>query len=52
MNCIWKLDIWHDYFETDCGHAFCFSDDEGLKDKAFKFCPYCGNEIIAQMKEE
>jgi hypothetical protein len=32
--------------DTQCGHAFEFTND-GVKENDFKFCPFCGKEIIA-----
>ena len=52
MMCIWKLDIYDNSFITGCDHAFCLGNDEILKDKAFKFCPYCGKKIKAALKEK
>lgn len=32
-------------FDTSCGNIFSFTE-EGIKENNFKFCPYCGGEII------
>ena len=44
-QCEWKFDKSSDYYETSCEGTFCFTDDKGLKDADFKYCPYCGLEI-------
>lgn len=44
-RCVWDWDEWADFYHTSCESDFCFSDDMGLKDKSFKFCPYCGKKI-------
>lgn len=48
-KCIWEWDEWADYYHTSCGSDFCFSDDEGLRDVKFKYCPYCGKEILEEL---
>jgi len=42
-NCIWEYNEFSDYYETICGHSFCFSYSK--KEPEFKFCPYCGKKI-------
>jgi len=32
------------YYESECGHAFYFIDDEHRFNE-FKYCPYCSKEI-------
>lgn len=43
QTCRWKLDEWHEYFDTGCGAALCF-EEPGLP-KGYLFCPYCGGRI-------
>lgn len=33
------------YYETGCGFLFC-ANSATKKETLFKFCPYCGGEII------
>ena len=46
-KCEWKhstgddLDIWF----TACDNVFEFTED-GIKENHFKYCPYCGGEIL------
>jgi hypothetical protein len=42
--CLWTYDENHDYYETECEHAFCIIEGTP-KDNDMKFCPYCGKEI-------
>ena len=42
-RCIWEYEDTHGYYDTGCSNAFQFVYDE--KEKAFKYCPYCGKEI-------
>ena len=42
-TCTWKYDNIHDYYETECGSSFMFSDGE--KEEGFVYCPYCGKKI-------
>ena len=46
MKCTWKQDT-HlgDCYETQCGDAHIFNDGTP-KDNNFKYCPYCGGEIV------
>ena len=43
-SCEWKFDE-EDYWETACGHYWCFLAD-GPKENGVKFCPYCGKEVV------
>ena len=44
-KCNWLLDTDHCYYETGCGKSFWLEGD--LEDnKGFRFCPYCGKEIL------
>lgn len=49
--CRWKFDIYHDYYETGCGHTFTFIDGSS-QENGFKYCPYCGGKIDASLKEK
>ena len=40
-KCIWILDSTEEFWETECGKAFCFIDGSP-KYNEMKFCPYCG----------
>ena len=44
VKCIWILDSSEEFWETECGKAFCFIDGSP-KYNEMKFCPYCGNEL-------
>ena len=42
--CEWWEDeegLWH----TECGEGYIFIDDD-LEESGYRFCPYCGREII------
>jgi len=39
------------YYETSCDNAFQFEVD-GMKEKRFKYCPYCGKEIEEIIPQE
>jgi len=40
-----------DYWETDCGNAFCFIDG-GPSHNSMVFCPYCGNKLVEVPEED
>lgn len=40
----------YDYWETGCGEAFCFDDNE-LKENNYFYCPNCGKKIKEIMKD-
>jgi DNA-directed RNA polymerase subunit RPC12/RpoP len=44
-KCQWKLDEAHGYYDTSCGEAFCFNNEDGPEKNKYRFCPYCGKEI-------
>ncbi len=44
IKCKWNEQEFADYWETDCGDAFCFTDG-GPKDNHMKFCCYCGKKL-------
>lgn len=49
-QCEWKQDddgIWH----TQCGRSFEFIDD-GPTENKFRFCCYCGAELVEREYEE
>ena len=52
-TCEWihEETTWSNYWETQCGDAFEFTDGNP-KNSLWKFCPYCGKEIIVQIKGE
>ena len=51
-NCIWKLDPWHGYYDSACGHAYVF-EHEFTVGSAYAFCPGCGKPIeLAPVKAE
>ena len=52
-TCLWKFDDWHCYYDSDCGHAYCFDDEPKLEEDAYKFCPGCGKLIqVAPTKKD
>lgn len=48
-KCIWTKETGYEelerLWETGCGKAHYFEVD-GIKKNEYKYCPYCGNEII------
>lgn len=44
-KCKWQYHNYTAHYETDCGHAFEFSNLGGPIINGFKFCPYCGGKI-------
>lgn len=51
--CSWRFV--EDHFETSCGQAFWFYEDEepnAIKENEFGFCPFCGREIIEEKQDE
>ena len=46
VRCKWKYqdDEYNDYWETDCGEAWCITEGN-LKDNHIVFCPFCGKKI-------
>lgn len=46
-SCAWEHDIWADYWDTACGHAFTLTTD-GPRENGMKFCPYCGRPLKAK----
>ena len=41
-KCIWNDD---DGWQSACGDSFWF-EDGGPRENGFKFCPYCGKELV------
>lgn len=49
--CVWRVhDEVHmpDTYETTCKNAFLFADG-GPDDNGFKYCPYCGRELLIEV---
>ena len=44
--CAWVYDDTHDKHDTACGHAFQFSNDGGIIENGFIYCPWCGKRIV------
>lgn len=42
-TCKWTWNM-HDYWETECGEAYCFLAD-GPIENHYRFCPGCGASI-------
>lgn len=42
--CEWNYDENHDYYDTECGEAYCLIADD-LEANKHKRCPYCGRKI-------
>ena len=34
-----------DYYDTDCGHSFMFTDGLTPKQHEFEYCPFCGKKL-------
>lgn len=47
LSCCWRHDGACDKFDTQCGQSFFFTTS-GIKENAFKFCPFCGRAISEQ----
>ena len=48
QKCLWGLEDeidWGDTWKTSCGQLFIF-DEGGPVKNGFKFCPYCGAELV------
>jgi len=45
-KCKWKYETIYDnnYYDTECGEAFCFSSGK-VTDNKMIFCPFCGGRI-------
>jgi len=41
----WDDDVYGGHWDTECGEAFCFSEDDKPGDHGVKYCCYCGKEI-------
>ena len=51
-NCLWIYDESYCYYETDCNHSFQFSNyEETEPESEFRYCPYCGGNIVLQREE-
>jgi len=48
IKCHWTYDEWYDYWETECGNAFCVMEGTPSENK-MKHCPYCG-KLIEEVK--
>jgi hypothetical protein len=49
VRCTWT-DDYDGIYSTSCGHDWIFTHDLGLKGEqgeGFRFCPFCGKEIIS-----
>jgi DNA-directed RNA polymerase subunit RPC12/RpoP len=44
-TCKWVYEEYYDYWETECGESQQFIED-GIKENNYKYCPYCGKNII------
>ena len=42
--CKFKYDDLYDYYDTQCGNAYCFEDTK-IPSDTHKFCPGCGKQI-------
>jgi hypothetical protein len=51
LPCKWTHDEDDGSWATDCGEAFCFTD-EGPKENGMHFCCYCGGELIPCRKPD
>ena len=46
-NCLWIEDGNGGYRATCTGSRFEFTQDDSPIDNGFKFCPYCGRDLIS-----
>ena len=48
-KCKWTYNLEDDYdvYRTTCGNKFYFNAG-GITDNKFKYCPYCGREILEE----
>ena len=47
-SCDWKYDCVDDYYDTECGNAYCLTDGT-LTDNDHRYCPFCGGLIDEQI---
>lgn len=47
-NCVWKEDIEHHKFDTDCGNGYQFAT--GYENATIQYCPWCGREITLHVQ--
>ncbi len=47
-SCVWEYEEGgYGFFTTSCGNSFEFSEgDSGPDENDFKFCPFCGEDIL------
>jgi hypothetical protein len=44
VECAWRYDSNHDYYDTQCGDGICFTEGTVNTNK-YRFCPTCGGTI-------
>ncbi len=54
MVCDWQEedDLCEGFWQTDCGHAFTFTDGGTPAENEFAFCPYCGKVMNGKEIEQ
>lgn len=45
MKCLWKFDDLDGIYESGCGRNF-FFETGTAEENGFKFCPFCGKELM------
>jgi hypothetical protein len=49
-TCTWIYCEDYDFWDTECGEAFCLTDGLSPTECAMKFCPFCGKSIAEKEK--
>lgn len=47
-ECLWTYDSISDKWDTTCGNAFCFNNDEDPAGNGMRYCPYCGGKLVEE----
>ena len=45
-TCEWRHEKSDDTYETECENIFSLMNDGTLEDNGYRFCPYCGDQIV------
>ena len=48
QTCKWSIDDrgGDSVYETECGHNFYFDDSTEAGENGFRFCAYCGGQLV------
>ena len=44
-TCTWAYDGGESCYQTECGEAFCYQNEEGVKGNGAYYCHHCGGVI-------